>query len=505
MNYLPILSFIIFLPLLGSILILFIPRKYEDTQRGLALLISTITFALSLGLWFGFDKTSTVYQFVEKAEWIPNLGISYYLGIDGFSVLLVLLTTFLTPICILISWDTITHKVKEYYFSFLLLEAAMIGVFVALDVFLFYVFWEAILIPMYFLIGIWGGKHRLYASIKFFLYTLVGSLLMLIGVLYLYFQHSGTPLTFNLVTITQNVSSTPIPNQHQIWLFLAFSIAFAIKVPLFPFHTWLPDAHTEAPTAGSIILAGVLLKMGTYGFLRFAIPLFPYAVDYFTPLLVILSIIGIIYGALVSMVQTDIKRLVAYSSVSHLGFVVLGMFALNQQGISGAVLQMINHGLSTGALFLLVGVIYDRRHTRDISAYGGIAATMPLFTTIFIIVTLSSIGLPTLNGFVGEFLILTGAAKANWVWTVWAATGIILSAVYMLWMVQRVFFGPIVNEENQNLKDMNWKELAAMVPILILIFWIGIYPSSFLSMIDSTTTAFLQSRSLFPITSTLLP
>ncbi|MCX7835284.1 MAG: NADH-quinone oxidoreductase subunit M [bacterium] len=499
------LTSIIFLPLLGSFIILLIPRKFEDTLRGLSLLLSTITFGLSLSLWFGFDKSNTLFQFIERYSWISELGIYYYLGVDGFSVLLVLLTTFLTPICILISWDTITHKIKEYYFSFLFLEAAMVGVFVALDVFLFYVFWEAILIPMYFLIGIWGGKNRLYASIKFFLYTLVGSLLMLIGILYLYFQHSGTPLTFDLVTIIQNVSNTPIPYKNQIWLFLAFAIAFAIKVPLFPFHTWLPDAHTEAPTAGSIILAGVLLKMGTYGFLRFAMPLFPFAVDFFTPLLILLSIIGIIYGALVAMVQTDVKRLVAYSSVSHLGFVVLGMFMLNHQGVTGSVLQMINHGLSTGALFLLVGVIYDRRHTREINAFGGIAATMPVYTTIFLIVTLSSIGLPMLNGFVGEFLILLGTAKNNWVWTAWAATGIILSAVYLLWMVQRVFFGPIVHEENQNLTDMNWKELAAVIPILIVIIWIGIYPSPFLEMIETTTDTFLKSRSILTISSVQFP
>jgi len=472
---------------------LFLPRRAENLQRGFALFITTITFALSLGLWFGFDNGQSGYQFGERFSWIPSLGINYLLGIDGVSLLLILLTTLLMPICILASWDPIKTKVKEYYFSFLLLEAAMIGVFAALDLFLFYVFWEGVLIPMYLLIGIWGGKNRLYAAIKFFLYTLVGSLLMLIAILYLYFNYSGGG-TFDLVNILELAKQHPIPPTVQLWLFAAFSLAFAIKVPMFPFHTWLPDAHTEAPTAGSIILAGVLLKMGTYGFFRFSLPLFSSATDAFMPYIVILAIIGIIYGALVAMVQTDVKRLVAYSSVSHLGFVMLGMFALNHQGLSGSVLQMVNHGLSTGALFLLVGVIYERRHTRDIEAFGGIAAIMPVYSTIFLIVTMSSIGLPILNGFVGEFLILNGAMQANWPWAAWAATGVILSAIYMLWMVQRMFFGPVKHEENKALADINWKELAAVIPVLVFIVWIGVYPDTFLKVLDLPVEKILAAR-----------
>ncbi len=487
----PLLSTLIMIPLIGAVAMLLLPRRAETLQRGVAFLTTAVTFALSLGLWFGFDRNTPGYQFMERFEWIPSLGITYIVGIDGISLLLILLTTLLMPICILASWDPIKTRIKEYYFSFLLLEAAMIGVFAALDLFLFYVFWESVLIPMYFLIGIWGGKNRLYAAIKFFLYTLVGSLLMLIGILYLYFNYGHT---FDLIHLSAMLKQHPIASNVQIWLFAAFSLAFAIKVPMFPFHTWLPDAHTEAPTAGSIILAGVLLKMGTYGFVRFSIPLFPDATSVLSPIVVILAIIGIIYGALVAMVQTDIKRLVAYSSVSHLGFVMLGLFALNHQGLSGAVLQMVNHGLSTGALFLLVGVIYERRHTRDIEAYGGIAASIPVFSTIFLIVTMSSIGLPTLNGFVGEFLILNGAMQASWQWTAWAATGVILSAIYMLWMVQRVFFGPIKHEENRNLKDMNWKELAAVIPLLIFIVWIGIYPDTFLKVLDLPVADLLSNR-----------
>ena len=450
-----------------------------------------VEFILSLPLFFLFNNATHEMQFQEVVPWIESYGITYHLGIDGISLLLVLLTTFLTVLCILSSWSAITVRVKEYMISFLFLETGMVGALVALDLVLFYVFWEVMLIPMYLLIGVWGDpKRRIYAAIKFFIYTMAGSVLMLVAILALYFfnlKATGTH-TFDVLELYKTV----IPVGTQYWLFAAFAVAFAIKVPMFPFHTWLPDAHTEAPTAGSVILAGVLLKMGTYGFIRFAMPLFPNAAMAFLPLICILAIIGIIYGAMVSMMQADLKRLVAFSSVSHLGYVMLGMFALNMQGVEGSVYQMLNHGISTGSLFLLVGMVYERRHTRMISDFGGLSKVMPVFAVIFMIVTLSSIGLPGTNGFVGEFLILLGAFRSKIVYGVVAATGVILGAAYMLWMFQRVMFGELKNPENMKLKDLNMREIATMVPMVLLIFVMGIYPKLFFTKMDVSVDHFLK-------------
>lgn len=479
----PVLSLITFLPLIGALLIWFLPMSSKG-HRGLALLTTLVTFAVSLQLWFGFERGTADFQYVEKLAWIPDFGVSYHLGIDGISILLVLLSTFLGIIGVLASWTAVEKRTKSYYAFLLVLQTGMTGVFVSLDLFLFYVFWEAMLIPMYFLIGIWGGERRLYAAVKFFLYTMFGSLLMLVALIYLavtYYQQTGV-MSFDLLEIY----SVALGREQQLWLFAAYALAFAIKVPLFPFHTWLPDAHVEAPTAGSIILAGVLLKMGTYGYVRFCLPLFPEATVAAVPVIAILSVIGIIYGALVAMVQPDIKKLVAYSSVSHLGFVMLGVFALNIQGLQGGMLQMINHGVSTGALFLLVGMIYERRHTRLIENFGGITKVMPAFAVCFLIVTLSSIGLPGTNGFVGEFLVLLGAFAANKWYGVLATTGVILAACYMLWMFQRVMFGVVKHKENEDLKDLNLREWITVLPLLILIFWMGIYPKPFLDTMDAS-------------------
>ncbi|MBI1924853.1 NADH-quinone oxidoreductase subunit M [Candidatus Poribacteria bacterium] len=485
-----LLSWIIFLPLLGAIGIALVRNLGPSIVKGSALAVALITFIISLSLYAGFDANTSAMQFEEKREWIKGLGIGYHLGVDGLSLWLVLLTTFITPICVLAAWNSIEKGVSGFMASLLMLETGMLGVFCALDLFLFYVFWEAMLIPMYFLIGIWGGHRRIYATIKFVLYTMAGSALMLVGILYLYFQNGNS---FDLMTLYGRA----LPHQHL--LFLAFFIAFAIKVPLFPFHTWLPDAHVEAPTVGSVILAGVLLKMGTYGILRFCLPLFPEGAAAYTPLVVTLSVIGIVYGALVAMVQPDLKKLVAYSSVSHLGFVVLGLFALTHQGVQGGILQMINHGLSTGALFLLVGMIYDRRHTRMIADFGGLSKQMPIFATIFMVVTLSSIGLPGLNGFVGEFMILLGSfvsTSFSKVYVVIAATGVILAAIYMLWMFQRVMFGTLDNPKNQVLKDLSLREVVVLVPLLVFIIWIGVYPKPFLSRMEkSVSQVITQSKS----------
>ena len=476
-----LLSLCIALPVLTALALMLIPASNDRMIRAVSLVGTLVTFAVSVAVYANFIPGVAGYQMVEQMPWIQSIGAEWHLGIDGISLFLVMLTTLLSVLCIVSSWGSITTKVKEYHFFFLLLEAGMIGVFCALDLFVFYVMWEVMLVPMFFLIGIWGGPRRIYATIKFFLFTMAGSVVMLAGILYVYF-HTVDPVTgmhtFNLVLATEQAK---YPLNIQTWLFLAFAIEFAIKVPIFPLHTWLPDAHTEAPTAGSVILAGVLLKLGTYGFLRICLPMFPQASLKFVPLVSILALIGITYGALVAMVQKDIKKLVAYSSVAHLGFVMLGTFALNIEGLSGSLLQQINHGISTGALFLLVGVIYDRRHTRMVSDFGGVAKVMPLYATLFLIIALSSVGLPGTNGFVGEFLILLGTFASNWVYAVIATSGVILAAVYLLWMYQRVFFGQLVNEANQKLQDITWREALPIVVLIVFVIWIGVYPETFLS------------------------
>ena len=483
-NYL--LTYLLFLPLVGGLLLLLINKEKENLIRYFGLAVSLVVFIISLLLYAGFDINNSDFQFVYKYLWIPNLNISYHVGIDGISLLLILLTTFITPLTLISSWKAINKKVKEFTFFMIMLEVGMLGVFVSLDLFLFYVFWEVMLIPMYFIIGIWGGERRIYASVKFFIYTMFGSLLMLVAIIWLAVYASGLLGHFSTDLIELYNVGPMVPRTIQLYMFLAFAFSFAIKVPLFPLHTWLPDAHVEAPTAGSVILAAVLLKMGTYGLIRFCLPLFPQAALYFAPAISVLAVIGIIYGALVAMVQKDMKKLVAYSSVAHLGFVVLGIFALTHESMQGAVIQMVNHGLSTGALFLLVGVIYERTHTRTIAEYGGIAKLIPIYSVILMIASLSSIGLPGLNGFVGEFLILLGSFKSpvlnSWWFTVFAASGVIFAAVYLLWMYQRVVFGEVKNPKINSIKDMNAREIFVMVPILIFIVWIGIYPSTFLKV-----------------------
>ena len=487
----PVTTIVTFLPAVGAVLLALVPRRAEGALRGLSLGIAILTFIASLPLWFGFDADLADYQFEEVVRWMPGLGVSYHVGIDGISLLLVLLTTLLTPVALGSAWHAIHDRTKEFVIAMLVLETGMLGVFVALDLFLFFVFWEAMLVPMYFIIGVWGGTRRVYAAIKFVLYTMVGSALMLLAILALYFHHGAATgaFTFDLPTIVRWVMPPGLP---QTLMFLAFSLAFAIKVPLFPFHTWLPDARVEAPTAGSVILAGVLLKMGTYGFVRFCLPLFPDASVSFAGLVFALSVVGIVYGAWVSTVQPDLKKLVAYSSVSHLGFVMLGVFTLTPQGVVGGVIQMINHGLSTGALFLMVGMIYERRHTRLIEDFGGLWKVIPAFSALFLIVSLSSLGLPGLNGFVGEFLILLGAFQVNpWLAAV-ATTGIIFAAVYLLWMYQRVIFGEIRHEENARLTDLDLREWAVLVPVLIFIVWIGVYPSLFTEKMRASVEALIN-------------
>jgi NADH-quinone oxidoreductase subunit M len=469
---------------------------------------SLLTFALSLGLWQGYDPTRADYQFVEHVPWLAGWGVNYFVGIDGISLLLILLTTFLQPLVMIASWNDVKQSVKSFVFFMLALETGMIATFAALNLFQFYLFWELMLIPMYFIIGIWGGPRRVYAAVKFFLFTMSGSLLMLVALLVIYGLHAeqfGT-LTFDLVSppggALPGLLDTAIPSSGAIWwktqpwLFAAFFLAFGVKVPVFPFHTWLPDAHVEAPTAGSVILAGVLLKMGTYGFARFALPLFPDASRDFAPLVFGLGLAGILYGALVAMVQKDIKKLVAYSSVAHLGFVMLGLFALNVEGLEGSVLQMVNHGLSTGALFLLVGMIYERRHTREISAFGGIAKPMPVYAALFGIVAMSSIGLPLLNGFVGEFLILLGTFRASPAVAVPATFGVVLAAVYLLWAYRRMMFGPVEVPENRGLIDLDLREKAVLVAVLVPIFWIGIYPGPLLARLHAPVSEVLRVMEL---------
>ena len=486
-----LLSVVTFLPALGALVILLlVPRHHDIALRWSALGVSFATFVVSLPLWVRFDGSDPDMQFEETHAWMPGFGIGYHVGIDGISVLLVLLTTFLMPIALASAWHAIEDRTKEFVVAMLLLETGMTGVFVSLDLFLFFVFWEAMLIPMYFVIGVWGGANRVYAAVKFVLYTMVGSALMLVAILALYYQHgaaTGT-YTFDLPTLGRYVLA---PGLAQNLMFLAFGLAFAIKVPLFPFHTWLPDAHVEAPTAGSVILAGVLLKMGTYGFLRFCLPLFPDASLRFGPWVFALAVIGIIYGALVSTVQPDLKKLVAYSSVSHLGFVMLGLFTLTPQGLVGGVIQMVNHGLSTGALFLMVGMIYERRHTRLIREFGGLWAAIPAFSALFLVVCLSSVGLPGLNGFVGEFLILVGAFTVDRWLAAAATTGIIFAAVYLLWMYQRVIFGEIRQEANRRLTDLTPREWAILVPVLVFIVWIGVYPKTFTAKTEASVQALI--------------
>jgi NADH-quinone oxidoreductase subunit M len=486
----PLLSLLTFFPLLGVAVLLFMDRERKETLRWITLIVVLIEFIISLPLFFNFRLDATGMQFVEKASWIPEYGVTYFLGIDGISLFLVLLTTFFTVVSVIACWKDVQDKVKEFMICLLFLETGMVGVFVSLDLFLFYVFWEVMLIPMYLLIGIWGNpQRRIYAAVKFFIYTMVGSVLMLVAILFLYFQNGAATGTYTFDVL--QLYKLQVPFKAQYWLFLAFGLAFAIKVPMFPFHTWLPDAHTEAPTVGSVLLAAILLKMGTYGFLRFSIPLFPQAAHELMPLVSILAVIGIVYGALVCLVQKDLKRLIAFSSVSHLGFVMLGLFALNLQGIQGGILQMVNHGFSTGALFLLVGMIYERRHTRMIEEFGGLWKQMPIFAAFFMIVTLSSIGLPGLNGFVGEFLILIGTFKANAVYAVVAATGIILAAGYMLWMYQRVMFGELTRPENKILKDLSSREVFIMASVTVFIIWIGVYPQTFLSRMEPTVKGYI--------------
>ncbi len=501
------LSTIVFLPLAGALLVLLAGGRgdrpdREPLVRALALGVSLVTFAATLLLWWRFDPGGADYQFVEQHAWIPAFGIQYLVGVDGISLFLLVLTGFLTPLALLSSWESVHRNVPLFSFFLLALETAMLGVFVSIDLFLFYIFWDAMLIPMYFLIGIWGYERRIYAAVKFILYTMAGSVLMLIAIIGLAYAHTalGGP-TFDV----RELYGLTLPGNLDKWFFLAFALAFLIKVPLFPFHTWLPDAHVEAPTAGSIILAGVMLKMGTYGLLRFAFPLFPAASAYFAPWIAAFAVIGILYGALVAMVQPDLKKLVAYSSVSHLGFVVLGICAVNVIGAQGAIYQMLNHGVSTGGLFMIVGMLSDRRHTRLISEFGGLKAVMPRLVAAFLVITLSSIAMPGLNGFVGEFLILVGAFQWSWVLTAFAAGGVILSAVYMLWMFQRVNYGPVTSEKNRHLPDLSPREWAMMIPTVAMAIFMGVFPGVFLRPMEPSVNRIIERIHGAPLTGSMRP
>jgi NADH-quinone oxidoreductase subunit M len=476
-----VLTWIVAIPAIGALLLSVIPEQARTVLRCLAVAVAAVPFFLALEVWSAFDTSNGGFQFVERAEWIPQFGISYFVGIDGISLLLVLLTVFLTPIVLYGAEDSVHQRLKGYLISVLLLETAMLGTLVALDVILFYVFWELMLVPMFLIIGIWGGPRRIYAAIKFVLFTMVGSLPMLVALIYLGFAGAAGP-TFALT----DLYGIELTEAAGLWCCFAMLLAFAVKVPMWPLHTWLPDAHVEAPTGGSVILAGVMLKMGTYGVVRFVLPLFPDALVVFMPWVAILAVVGIIYGALVAMVQLDLKKLVAYSSVSHLGFVMLGLASLTAVGVTGSVYQMLNHGISTGALFLLVGMIYERRHTREIAAFGGLWKKLPLYASAFLIVTLSSIGLPGLNGFVGEFMILLGSFRANPVTAAIATSGVILGAVYMLWMFQRVMFGPLDKMENRVLEDLTPREMIVLAPLIALIFVMGIYPKPFLETMEAS-------------------
>ncbi len=504
-----IISWTILIPALGAILLMFIPDRDSLKEKSsasiygwLSLIITSVAMLVSVYMLLGFENSTSQFQFVEKVPWVPQFDLNYHVGIDGISILLFMLTTIMMPFTVLSSFKYIQKRKKEYYIWLLFLESTMLGAFVALNLFIFYIFWELMLIPMFFLIGIWGGPRRIYATVKFVLFTVIGSLMMLAGIIYLAIiakQQFGS-FTFEFEKLFQ----LDIPVQAQLWLFAAFALAFAIKVPMFPFHTWLPDAHVEAPTAGSVILAGVLLKMGGYGFVRLGIPLFAEAAEIAAPLMQLLAVIGIVYGAFLALAQSDLKKLVAYSSISHLGYVMLGVFAMTPEAIEGGILQMVNHGVSTGALFLLVGMIYERRHTREIGDFGGLAYRLPLLSVSFMIITLSSVALPGTNGFVGEFLILLGSFKGAWsyfifensifrlVLLVFASSGVILSAYYMLWMVQRVFFGPLNNDKNKNLKDLSYREMIVLVPFIIAVFWIGIYPKPYMNKMHKSVEYYIN-------------
>ena len=485
------LSLLLLLPLVGAFLLLLVPKENEGAIKWIANIVAFAGFVISIPLWFWYNPQDAEFQFVERAAWIPSIGAEYFLGVDGLSTLLILLTTLVGFIAVLSSWSAISERIKEYYIFLMVLQTGMLGAFMALDFLLFFLFWEVMLVPMYFLIGIWGSANRLYSAIKFFLYTLVGSVIMLLGILALYFYNQSVTGVYTF-DVTQ-FHKLNLPPDLQWWIFLAFFLGFAVKVPMFPFHTWLPDAHTDAPTAGSVILAAVMLKMGTYGFLRFSLPIVPDGTRQFVPFIVVLCIIGIVYGALVALAQKDWKRLVAYSSVSHMAMVMLGMFALNPVGIAGSIIQQLNHGISTGGLFLLVGVVYERRHTREISEYGGLSKVMPVYAAIFLIMTMSSIGLPTLNGFIGELLILQGVFTTTHpflgggkIWAGFAASGVVLGAAYMLYLYQRTMFGKVENPKNERLLDISQREFATFAPLLILAVWMGLYPAPFLRRLDTS-------------------
>jgi NADH-quinone oxidoreductase subunit M len=485
-----LLSLVTFLPLFGAVLILVLSRgdaaATARNARLMALWTSLITFVLSLFIWTGFDNSQAGFQFVEKVEWLPSVGISYHMGVDGISMWFVLLSTFLTPLCILSSWEAIQVRAKEYMISFLILETMMVGMFCALDFIGFYMFFEAVLIPMFLIIGVWGGKRRVYAAFKFFLYTLLGSVLMLLAIIAIYFQTGTTD-------IAVLVQGADIPVEWQYWLWLAFFASFAVKVPMWPVHTWLPDAHVEAPTAGSVILAGVLLKMGAYGFIRFSMPILPEASEFFTPLIYFLSVVAVVYTSLVALAQEDMKKLIAYSSVAHMGFVTIGIFSATPQGMEGALIQMLAHGIVSGALFLCVGVIYDRMHTREISRYGGLVHRMPAYALVFLIFTLASVGLPGTAGFVGEFLILLGVFQVNSTVALFAALGVILGAAYMLFLYRRVVFGKLTKDDLKSILDLNPREIAIFVPLIILTIWMGVYPSTFLDPMHASVDNLLNN------------
>jgi NADH-quinone oxidoreductase subunit M len=485
----PLLSLVTFLPLIGAVFILIIrgdEAVVARNARWTAVWTSGITFLMSLLLWINFDTAKAGFQFVEKSEWIAGFGIAYHMGVDGISVFFVLLSTFLTPICVISAWQVIQKRVKEYMIAFLVLETLMVGMFCALDIVLFYVFFEGVLIPMFLIIGVWGGQRRVYAAFKFFLYTLTGSVLMLIAILAVYLA-AGTTDVPTLMRYT-------FPQSMQLWLWLAFFASFAVKVPMWPVHTWLPDAHVEAPTAGSVILAGVLLKMGAYGFIRFSVPMFPYATEFFTPLIYTLSVVAIVYTSLVALAQTDMKKLIAYSSVAHMGFVTIGIFSVTVQGLAGALFQMLSHGIISGALFLIVGVVYDRMHSRDIARYGGLVHRMPLYALFFMVFMLGSVGLPGTSGFVGEFLVLVGVFQVNtWV-ALLASTGIVLGAAYMLWLYRRVIFGRLTRDDLKDILDLSPREIAMFVPLLAMTLWMGIYPAPFLAVMDGAVTGLVDQH-----------